>query len=70
MGTLFLHTKLAPVRWRTRSLLGRRLLGTFRVVFSCIGTEIDGRSCVHALIVLANAIPTLANAPSAMLPWA
>ena len=69
IGMLFLRLGLAVVRWRTRSPLGRRLLGTCRAVFSCIGLETAGCSCTSTLTALANALPALANAPGAVQPW-
>ena len=69
VGTLFLRIGLALLRWQTRSVLGRCLLGTCRVVFSYIGLKIAGRSHVHALTALANALLALANAPGAVQPW-
>ena len=62
VGMLSLHKGLGLVHWKTRSLLGRHLVGTSRVVFSCIGPEIGSRSHVHALIALA-------NVPGAVLSW-
>ena len=59
---LFLHTKLALVRWRTCSPFGRRLLGTCHAIFSGIGPEIAGRSHAHALTMVANALLALASA--------
>ena len=67
VGTLFLHTRLASVRWQTRSLIGRHLLGTCHVIFIGIGPEIASRSHWLALTALANALLVLANAPRAVL---